>query len=176
MRIVKAIHRLLVPKKSKRGKWMGSQPEIAVNVHRYVYVTFNSLYAAWNWGYPPLGPPRASCQVSIRTNICSFTPKSGCARNVLISTYKYWNKTKKTLHKKEKITFFFTILTMSCKISRSTICWKILSPQFFPRVSNTWKKNMSRIEHMAKLTCHISIFTIEIPPRALGTGKKKDHY
>jgi len=41
-------------------------------------ITFNSLYAAWYWGYLPFGPPKASCHVSIKVNIFSLTLKSGC--------------------------------------------------------------------------------------------------
>jgi len=42
-------------------------------------ITFNSLYAAWYWGYLPFGPPKASCHVSIKVNIFSLTLKSGCS-------------------------------------------------------------------------------------------------
>ena len=38
------------------------------------------------------------------------------------------------------ITFFFTILTISLNMSRSTISWWTTSPQFLLSVSSTWKR------------------------------------
>jgi len=46
-------------------------------------------------------------------------------------------------YQESKNTFFFTILTMSCKISRSMICWNTLSPQFLLRVSSAYIKYLN---------------------------------
>lgn len=104
----------------------------------YKPITLSSLYAAQYWGYLPLAPPKASCQVSIKISIFSLTFKSGCrvefnnkAENILVPVHATLKRRKMEAIRDQKSekkksteiysTFFFTILTMSCKISRSTI-------------------------------------------------------
>jgi len=110
--------------------------------------TLNSWYAAWYCGYLPPAPPKASCHVSMRINIFSLTFRSGCKRQNI----QIYIKDTIQVYKMQSIryavwlkhTFFFTIFTMSCKISRSTICRWTFSPQFLLRVSSTCTRN-SRI-------------------------------
>jgi hypothetical protein len=57
---------------------------------------------------------------------------------------------RKTVHQTGiLITFFFTILTISLNMSRSTICWWTISPQFLLRVSSTWHKGTSQNHHIS---------------------------
>lgn len=129
----------------------------------YNPITLSSLYAAQYWGnLDPDEPPKASCQVSIKISIFSLTFKSGCIVELNYKAEKTLvpvpAKLKRQMMEVKKMytTFFFTILTISCKISRSTIWRKILSPQFLLTVSKAWiklPKREKQKKHQSTLFC-----------------------